>query len=275
MVVLNQQPAPRRARRDDLIALPSKRGQDVVAQGEAVVAERRSTPAALVLEIAQPLFGRVGEGDCRLRSSSDQAPAARVGQDRVQHLLGAPLGQIPLRWTPPTAPRLADHTLMLTCGIAPFDHPTVARLALLAKDVAADRRRAEFLHGPDARGGMGRREVSRKGPRLGGNSLIEHALNPTIFGLPEPDSGPRDAIIIRASASESLLRHFVKAPQQRGFGFPEPFLASIRRITRPPDPALAGGERQRGATSVPPPAVLSTLSRPPSAVTLSVIPSSP
>jgi len=200
MVVLNQQPAPRRARRDDLIALPSKRGQDVVAQGEAVVAERRSTPAALVLEIAQPLFGRVGEGDCRLRSSSDQAPAARVGQDRVQHLLGASFGEVALGWTAPTHPGLAHHALVLTCSVAPLGHPAIARLALLPKDVSADRRLAQFLHGPDPRREMGRREVSQIGPRLGRNSLLfQHALNPTIFGLLEPNIGPRDAIIIRVS----------------------------------------------------------------------------
>ena len=97
-------------------------------------------------------------------------------------------------------------------GIAPFDHPTIARLAILAKDVAADRSRAECLHGPDGRRVMGRRELSRKGPRLGRNSLSEHPMNPSIFGLLEPDSGPRDAIMIRVSG---VWSPFSASPRRR------------------------------------------------------------
>jgi hypothetical protein len=118
------------------------RPQDVVAQGEAVVAKRRSAPAALMLEIAKPLVGGVGKRDRRPRSPGDQAPTARVGQDRVEHLLGAPLGEIALGWTTPADPGLADHALVLTCGVAPLGHPAITRLALLPKDMAADGRLA-------------------------------------------------------------------------------------------------------------------------------------
>jgi len=67
--------------------------------------------------------------------------------------------------------------------------------------------------------------------------------NPPWIPVAKPKSS---GIIIRASGFESLLRHFVKAPQQRGLWLSRAFRASIRRITRPPGPALAGGERQRG-----------------------------
>jgi hypothetical protein len=83
--------------------VPEDRDEDLVDHA-AVVAHRGRAALAVVLDVAQPLGRRVGEGDVVGAPAGDRPGLARLDEDLVEQLLRALLGQIPLPRPPPTLP---------------------------------------------------------------------------------------------------------------------------------------------------------------------------
>jgi hypothetical protein len=100
-------------RRDRLKRQLAEVGEQSPLHDPAVVGDRRGAALAVVLDVAQPLARRLGEGDRAGEAGLAGDPVAPgVGEDRVELALGALLGQVALCWPPSPRPRLAKDGLV-------------------------------------------------------------------------------------------------------------------------------------------------------------------